>query len=76
MNKSIYTKTQSIIVRKLIKARQKAGLSQLGVAKILGRSQSFVSKLEAGQRRLDIPLIGDLAKIYNVDLVEFFSFLK
>ncbi len=38
----------------LIQAREKAGLTQAEVAKRLRRVQSFVSKYELGERRLDV----------------------
>lgn len=34
--------------------REKAGLTQAQVAKKLGRYQSFVATVEAGQRRVDV----------------------
>lgn len=38
----------------LIEAREGAGLTQAEVARRLGRVQSFVSKYEQGERRLDV----------------------
>jgi hypothetical protein len=38
----------------LIAARKAAALTQIELAKTLGRPQSFVSKYEAGERRLDV----------------------
>lgn len=38
----------------LIAARIDAGLTQAGVAALLGRTQSFVSKYENGERGLDV----------------------
>ena len=38
----------------LTDARLKAGLTQSEVASQLGRPQSFVSKYESGERRLDV----------------------
>lgn len=38
----------------LVTARKDAGLTQAGLAARLGRPQSFVSKYEAGERRLDV----------------------
>ena len=38
----------------LTEARSNAGLKQLDVAGRLGRPQSFVSKYEGGERRLDV----------------------
>jgi transcriptional regulator with XRE-family HTH domain len=34
--------------------RHEAGLTQADVARVLGRPQSFVSKYETGERRLDV----------------------
>lgn len=38
----------------LIQAREAAGLTQVQVAQRIGRAQSFVSKYELGERRLDV----------------------
>ena len=38
----------------LTEARSNAGLTQIDVAGRLGRPQSFVSKYESGERRLDV----------------------
>ncbi len=35
-------------------ARDRAGLSQVELAERLGKPQSFVSKYESGERRLDV----------------------
>lgn len=40
--------------RELIAAREKKGLTQAELAAQLGRTQSFVSKYEQGERRLDV----------------------
>jgi transcriptional regulator with XRE-family HTH domain len=39
----------------LIEAREASGLNQTALGKAVGRSQSFVSNYERGQRRLDLP---------------------
>lgn len=68
MSKSIYSKDHRRIVEKLKKARQEAGLDQAEVAKLLGKTQSHVSKVETGQRRLDIVALKEFARIYKKDL--------
>lgn len=68
MGKTIYSKGHKILVDKLIKARKDMGLKQEDVAKLLGRTQSYVSKIEAGQRRVDIIQLQEFAKIYKKNL--------
>ena len=54
MQKSIHSKQYRAFLRMLRKAREQAGLTQDELADRLGESQSFVSKCERGERRLDI----------------------
>jgi transcriptional regulator with XRE-family HTH domain len=65
MDKSIYTKEHARLVEKLKKARLDAGLEQKDVAKFLHKTQSYISKIESGQRKLDIIRLKELAKIYK-----------
>ena len=54
MRKSLHTKGQRAFCRVMIAARQNAGLTQVQLAKRLRRPQSFVAKIEAGERRVDV----------------------
>lgn len=65
MDKTIYTKGHRDMVTQLIKARKQARLKQRDVAKKLGRTQSYVSKMESGQRRVDIVQLREFAQIYK-----------
>ena len=65
MNKTIYSKDHKNIVEQLKKARQETGLDQSEVAKMLDRTQSHVSKVESGQRRIDIVSLKEFARIYK-----------
>lgn len=65
MNKAIYTKTHKTLVEKLKEARKKAGLKQTDVAEKLGKTQSYVSKIESGQCRIDIIQLKELSEIYK-----------
>ena len=71
MSKSIYSKEYKNVVEKLKKARFKAGLKQEDVAKKLKKPQSYVSKIERGERRIDITELKELAKIYKKDITYF-----
>lgn len=53
MAKSIFSRPQEILQELLRDARKKAGLTQMGMAAKLDKPQSYVSKYESGERRLD-----------------------
>lgn len=54
MEKSIYSREYSLFLDQLRKAREEKGLTQTEVAAKLGQTQSFVSKVERGERRIDV----------------------
>jgi transcriptional regulator with XRE-family HTH domain len=54
MEKSVSSRDYSLFLDRLKDARKKAGLTQEQLAELLGETQSFVSKCERGERRLDI----------------------
>jgi transcriptional regulator with XRE-family HTH domain len=51
----------------LIEARKTAGLTQHDVAAGLKRPQSFVSKVEQGERRLDVIEFLELCRLIGID---------
>lgn len=55
----------------LVSAREACGLTQLEVAQRLGKPQSFVSKYERGERRLDFTEFMELASILSIDVGKF-----
>ena len=55
----------------LIEARKQANLTQSDLAVRLNRPQSFVSKYERGERRLDVVEFGEVAKALGIDPVKF-----
>ena len=56
------------IVKRLKAARLEIGLDQTEVAKKLGRTQSYISKIESGQRRFDVLQLKEFGKVYKKDL--------
>lgn len=50
----------------LVKARHEQGLTQVEIAKRLGKPQSFVSKYESGERRLDTIEFIQVCKALNL----------
>lgn len=65
MGKVIYSDEHKYLVSQLKKAREEAGLDQMTVANFLGRTQSYVSKVESGQRRIDVVQLKQFARIYK-----------
>jgi len=55
-----------LFLKRLRQARTDAGLSQAAAAKRLGKPQSFVSKCESGERRVDVVELKAFARIYGV----------
>ena len=50
-----------------VDARQAAGLTQVELARKLGRPQSFISKVEQGERRLDVIEFLEVARALETD---------
>jgi len=64
---SIHTREYDRFRALLIDVRKKAGLSQAELAKRLAKPQSFVSKFERGERRLDVIEFKSVAEALGLD---------
>jgi transcriptional regulator with XRE-family HTH domain len=62
------------LLKSLKQARKDAGLTQAQVARRLSKPQSFVSKFESGERRIDFVELQYLAKLYQKP-VSFFEII-
>jgi transcriptional regulator with XRE-family HTH domain len=71
MDKSIHTDEYAAILALLREAREAAGLTQVQLAARLGVTQSFVSKVEVGERRLDVVQLRTLCITLGTTLPEF-----
>ena len=76
MEKSIYSREYAVVLRLLREARQEAGLTQTALAKKLKQTQSFVTKVERGDRRLDIIQLRTICQTFGLTLAEFVSRLE
>ena len=65
MPDSLYKKEYQTVIKRLKDARVESGLKQEEVANKLGKPQSYVSKIERGERRVDIAEIKLFAKVYQ-----------
>lgn len=68
MKKSIYSNDYNYLTKQLRTARIEAGLNQKEVAGKLNRTQSYVSKIESGQLRVDVIQLNELAEFYGKSL--------
>lgn len=71
MGRSIRTKEYREFALKLRNARLDANLTQVEAAKKLKRPQSYISKSEAGEQRLDIVEIKKFATLYKKNMSYF-----
>ncbi len=60
-----HTRGYRYLLRRLREARLDAGFTQVEVAAALGRHQSFVTKCELGERRIDPIELQQFAKLYR-----------
>jgi len=65
ISKTIHSKDYREIIARLKKARIEAGLRQEDVAHKLKKPQPYISKIESGERRLDVLELKQLIKIYK-----------
>ena len=65
---SIYSREYKRFLERFRQARKQAGLTQKDVAKHIGRDQSFISKCESGERRVDVVELQKFAEIYGKPL--------
>jgi transcriptional regulator with XRE-family HTH domain len=71
MPKSRHTARYEHLLGVLRAARIEAGLTQVQVAKHFRTHASFVSKVESGERRVDVVELADFCKLYGVRLAAF-----
>ena len=76
LQKTIYTGEYAVVIRLLRQFREDAGVTQVEMAARLGQTQSFVSKVERGDRRLDIIQLRTILSHFGVTLLEFVGQLE
>ncbi|WP_326912998.1 helix-turn-helix transcriptional regulator [Rhizobium johnstonii] len=67
MAKTLGTERHRALIALLVEKREASGLTQTELADKLGEYQSFVARLESGQRRVDVIEFLELARILNFD---------
>jgi transcriptional regulator with XRE-family HTH domain len=65
--KSVYTDEYGEFLQIMIAARKQAGLTQQQLAELLSKPQSYVSKYERGERRLDVIEFLNIVKLLELN---------
>ena len=71
MGRTIQSKEYALFIERMKKARLESGLKQVDVAKKMKRPQSYISRVESGEYRLDILEVKEFAKLYKKN-IEYF----
>jgi transcriptional regulator with XRE-family HTH domain len=72
MQKSLKSPEYARLIAALVAVRKGAGVRQQGLAKKLGRPQSFIAKYEGGERRIDVVEFIAIARALDTDPVKLF----
>lgn len=65
--KTVFSEEYALLLRTLIDGRKAASLTQTELAALLAKPQSFVSKYERGERRLDVVELIGICRLLNLD---------
>lgn len=74
--RSVFTPEYAYFAARVVELRKTAGLTQAELALRLGRPQSYVSKYERGERRLDVVEFLAVARILGTDAAGFMAELE
>jgi transcriptional regulator with XRE-family HTH domain len=76
LTRSVFSPAYRRLCEWLVAGRQAQSLTQVQLAEKLGRPQSFVSKYERGERRLDFIEVFEIAEALRVDLCDLVTELR
>ena len=76
MTKSVFTTSYRIFLELLKQTRQGKNITQVQLAHKLKKPQSYISKYESGERRLDVIETREILKKMDVPFVDFFRRLE
>ncbi|MEP6827314.1 MAG: helix-turn-helix transcriptional regulator [Aestuariivirga sp.] len=67
MGKTLGSVRHKALVDLLIAKREAANMTQAELAERLGEYQSFIARMESGQRRVDVVEFIEIARVLNFD---------
>jgi len=76
LGKTLNSRRHKSLVDLLVKRREVIGMTQAELAARLGQYQSFVARLESGQRRIDVVEFLELSEFLGFDAVQAIKTIK
>ena len=73
LRKTLRSRGHETLIKVLVEARGKAGLTQRDLAARIKRPHSFVGRMEAGERRVDVIEFIEIARVLGADPQELFG---
>lgn len=74
--KTIYQERYLQLITALTQARKQAGLTQMQVAEMLSKPQSYIAKIEGADRKLDVMEFVELCEAIHQDPSDLIQYLK
>lgn len=71
MASSLHSGKYQVFREMIVKIRKDADITQVQLAKELSKPQSYISKIENGERRIDFTEFVEIASILGIDMNEF-----
>jgi len=76
MQKSIHSRRYAVFLKVLRESRVRAGLTQVQLARKIGETQTFISKCERGERRVDVIELRMFCRAFGSTLKKFVALLE
>lgn len=73
VKKTLHSKEYKILLQLLYQVRISANLTQQEFADMLDVPQSFISKIENGERRLDVVELWEICNVLEIDFTQFIN---
>lgn len=73
LRKTLRSKGHRALIDILVEARERAGLTQRDLAARLRRPHSFIGRIEAGERRVDVIEFIEIARVMGFDPEHLFA---
>ena len=71
MASSLHSGKYQVFREMIVKIRKDGDITQVQLAKELGKPQSYISKIENGERRIDFTEFIEIASILKIDTQQF-----